>query len=454
MNKTYEYIDLINKKINSMSIEQLEKIDMKYLGSKRVGNFLIMSALFDTVFLAKLNEYSSSFNRIEYANKIFVCYAVVVINLNSNTYSHHRMYGFPVYTQLYGANNVNSKYKEVQTQIENGDMKIKMSNDCKIRSAQFEVTKPFTNIRSSSYEVRVNVDKTLHLDIDGFVENHVKIEGNGYLRFNDPYYNYTPTTREQITKALVCTCVEEASQLRYACKCDNRATCKGFHAKKCNCGNFTYYRKNNCLKCHIQYSKSYLVRDMFDGDNSMSFGVGGNTLNSYIPYFHYNQGTSGLCLGNGGRVINDMITKNINPIRIMLSFKANLAYTDADTTTNFYESYRDRLSSSMLNGSGEYNSYLNHIMGKIPRKHLFSIYCYCQQCLYYKILLVKAKKKLDPRAVMYDNGYVISRMQFIEKYKAYLSTSRSKTYHKSYIHEMIKNVVNTPPKELILLEHI
>lgn len=468
--KFFKEIDRVIKEVNNIDNKKLKSIDMEYLKCKRVDKYLFMVALFNSVFLTKMWQIYTNLDAIEYPNTIFKCYGVIVIDLDKNRYMGHRMYSFPTNLDLYKGN-TNRIYDDIEKQILSNKMTIKFDLPFEINSRIFDTTRPISRTRSRFFNISGSTPSEFYFDIDDFIKNHVEFSDHGFY-FNDPYYNRPSVTKETLMNILKCDCKddnEKKEKNRYHCNCDNRKECGYHHLKKCQCGKWTYYRRDSCMYCYIIYTRSKKIKTLFeyavgqpveyDDDDevilSSQYIKLHTNLSAYIPYFHYNQGTNGLCLGRGGRVIDEMIMDNINPVRIMLSFKANLAFTDHEGSTSYYDQYSDKITGNRFDKYGEYYVILNQVhMAKYSKvnRHVFSMYCYCSQCLFYKIVLLQEKKKLNTKGFETNQSYITSRDAFIMNYKDYLNKSKSRSYRDSYIHKGIKQVINTPPKEQMIFE--
>jgi len=469
--KFYKEIDRVIKEVNNIDNNKLKSIDLEYLKCKRLGKYLFIVTLFNSVFLTKMHQIYPYLNAIEYPNIIFKCYAVLMIDLEKNRYAGHRMYSFPTNLDLYTGRHIDERYRKVENQISDNKMTIEFDLPFQLSSRIFDTTRPINRTQSRYFNIEGIIPAKFYFEIDDFLKKSVSPHEYGFI-FTDNYYNRPMVTKETLLNILKCECKdndERESEDRYYCNCDDKTNCSYHHLKKCQCKKWTYYRRNSCMYCYIIYSKSKKIKQLFenavnrpieydDDDeeilNSNYIGLH-TSLSAYIPYFHYNQGTSGLCLGRGGRVIDEMIMSNINPVRLMLSFKANLAFTDHDGSTSYYNQYKDRISMNRFNKYGEYFTILNNIHINNyheVKEHVFSMYCYCSQCFFYKIVLFKEKKKLNSRGFTTNQSYIISRDAFIKNYKQYLDNSRSITYRGSYIHKAIKQVVNLSPKEQIIFD--
>jgi len=405
--KLLKEMDVIIDKVNNITQAQLNSIDLKYLKTKRVGNFLIIIGIFDAVFLAKLNEVTSYFDRLQFPNVVFKCYSVLAINITNSKYALHRLYSFPINLDLYSrkrhSSDIGSVYLDMVKQIEDGAMELNMKNSYSINSEHFRCTQPISLLSSSRYHIDVEIDRTMYFDIDNYVNNYITITGNN-IALSDNFYNYPILTKENIVNQMSCTCVDKLEDLEFACTTcktfDDRNNCSRHHAKLCQCGKYTYYRDNNCVKCHVTHSKSKYIKEIFENDR---FNVGYvrnfRNISNYIPYFHYNQNSGGICLGSGSNVINHMVQQEINPIKLMLSFKANLAYTDAEETYSYYLMYNQRLKNKHIEKHVEFYSQLSNVFRNkmnVNKRHIFSIRCFCPQCFYYRVCLHREDIKLDP----------------------------------------------------------
>lgn len=454
--------------VNQITEEQLKTIDLDYLQVRQINNFVIIMGIFDNIFLARLNEFTILFSNLTYPNRIFKCYAVLIIDVTRSRYIAHRLYSFPVNVDLYnskGRYDVHSSYKSIVKQLDDHPSFIEVTSSFQLNSQAFKCTRPISKLTAHSFDINIDLSSRMEFDIDKYIEKYIKFEGNN-VSIDDDFYNYPEFTRAELVSKIACGCSKERLNLPYSChSCDTatkRRACGGHHVKKCLCGDWTYYRENNCLKCHILYSKvSYLK----NGERGSLFSFSGvyngsgfrnyRSLSNYIPYQHYNSSGYGLCIGEGSNVITQMIQKEINPIKIMLSFKANLSYTDAESTNNYYNMYSQRLTSEQFENNQEFHSQLNNIYKNsknVNKRHTFSIMCYCPQCFYYRLCLWQEDIKLDPKGFDVDQPYIVSRNQFIKHYKSYLNRTRSKTYIGSYIHKLIKKLANTQPSEFLIAE--
>lgn len=461
MNKRLvEQIDKMIENTNNITDSQLKSIDLDYLKVKRIDEFIIIMGIFDGIFLARLSEETNIFSNLTFPNKLFRCYAVLVINVDRSKYVSHRLYSFPINTEIYGSSrtSLNKTYRDVLDQLNKSPMKLKFGTNATISSKAFKCTIPVSNNNSIYFTINLDSDKEIYFDIDNFVHKYVKTEGNRAW-IQDTFYGNSALYKKDILDILTCACVEEKDKLPYAClKCNNaleRSACSGHHVRKCKCKLWTYFREDNCIKCHLEYSKTRYLDEVFYQPNdelNMSLVKGRRSLSNYIPYFHYNQNSAGICLGGGGSVISAMIEREINPLKLMLSFKANLAYTDQRTTMNYYHQYRDRLEPSHFDNNQEIHSQLVAIYAnkkKVNTRHTFSIRCFCPQCFFYRLCLFNENIKLDLKG--FDNNFppIVTRDQFIKIYKQYLERNKSRTYHSTYIHAMIKQLTNTQYDEFV-----
>ncbi len=458
MSKNYlTDVDKMVKDINNITPLELQSIDLEYLQVRRVKNYLIIMGVFESIFLARLREITSIFDKISFPNKVFKCYSYLAIDLSGSDYRDHRLYSFPINLDLYGEKKMNKTYREILPQIAKGGMSIKNELTFRLNSNVFQCTKPTSLQYSSNYYIEIKAEREMIFSIDEFIKRYVTVEASN-IRVEDTYYSYPKITKQSLINDIPCTCVENARELTFACRtCSNandRSNCTGHHTKRCSCGNITYHRKNNCIKCHLIYSKARHIKTPFydDGTFNTSHIQEFKSLSGYIPYFHYNQNSGGICLGGGGRIISEMVKRELNPVKIMLAFKANLAYTDADNTKSYYRMYVQKLQSKQFDNNLEFHGHLvNTFRSKknIRKNHTFSIRCYCPQCFYYRICLYQANMKLDPRGFEIDQPYIVSRDQFIEVYKHYIENIKSTSYINTYIHKIIKIIANMQPTEFL-----
>jgi hypothetical protein len=440
MNKLFkEEIDLMVSDMDKIPQEQYKPLGIDYLKVRRIDNKLIILSMFSSVFLMNMHEHFRLLDRIKFPNKTFKCLVFLAIDLDRSRLITHRLYSFPILDGY--AVNGGTRYKRMYEQlkdIKEANYEVKIDLPFILKSRRFNTTEPIDPTRSLYYNTKSSIDISFFMDIDRFIEKYVSISGYN-VSLNDPYYSTHQITKEEIIDSIECRCLEDPIKLSYACLkngVEHRRSCNGHHSKKCQCGKFTYYRRNTCMKCHIIYSKGKSIDEVFthyEYKPSTSHG-----LLTYIPYLHYNQGSSGLCLGGGYGVIGEMLSKNINPIRLILSFKANLAFTDVGETTAYYKKYRGKISNYDFKDCEEHLVYLNRVFRdrKTIRKHVFSIYCYCPQCLIVKIILFSKDKKLNINGFEISDSYFVSRDEFIKLYTRYLKRLKNDTYINGYIHKM------------------
>lgn len=454
MNKAFnKQVDQMIIDVNNISKEQLKLFDIDYLKCLRWRKYLFILSTFSSIFLARMGEIYEELYKLEFPNKLFRCYVVIVIDLETNRFHTNRIYTFPILFDLSRTQNITSKYKDIYEQVDKDMLKLNFDLEYSFSSRTFSSRRPLTSWDNTSYTIKGKQEVEFNFEIEHFVKNYVSINGASYVMIDDPYYIKQKITREKLIGDTDCTCVDEKSLLRYACKgCStDRSDCSGYHVKRCLCGKFTYQRSNMCLKCHLTYTRSKIIKSVFDKGNLNT----SHSLISFIPFLHYNQGTNGFCLGNGSAVINDLITNNINPVRLILAFQTNLAYTDSEHTRSYYLQKKHKVTNRDFKNYGEYIPYLNaifHSNGHKIRDHIFSLYCYCIYCLFFKIVLFSKDKKLHNKSFQSRNTFVTSRDMFIKLYKKYLNISKSGSIYGTYIHKIVKQVVNTKPKDFLIVE--
>jgi len=454
-------IDQVINQVNNLTDKQLSTIDLDYLKCKRRGKNLFILGIFDIVFMSKLRETYSPLQSIHYPNRVFKAVGVIVIDLQSNTYLHHKLYCFPINLDLYDRfRSTNREYDELLEKFLDNPLRIETMTDFTFSSSKFNASRPNSHQSNNYYDVSGKLKTVIDFDIDIYVDKTEDAD-NGYIHFEDNFFRRVPLTKDSIIENIECTCYENEKDVPYSCNCNDKDNCNNYHIKKCQCGKFTYFRPMTCLKCYLQYGKSKRnIDNAFRGNGRLKDDydnrITHHSVSAIIPYFHYNADSGGICLGNGSDRITSSLAKEINPIKVILSFKANLGYTDAGETTSYYRQYKSRLTGDNFYKYDEYLTYLNMIQRVTSDKtlpiHIFSIYCYCPQCLFYKIVLSKLDKKINTRGFEVNEGYLVSRDKFIEMYKSYLESTRSRSYIKTDIHIDIKKMVNTPPIDLLVIE--
>jgi len=460
MNEAFrKRIDTIIDNVNKIDPKQLEIYDISYLKCKRDRRYLYISSIFTSVFLAEMGSVYGNLWGLRFANKILKCYIVLIIDLESNEFIRHQFYAFPINLDT-STVNVHKDYFAIQEQVMNNSLKIKGSVEYGINSKYFDVRHPISRIGSTHFEARGNRDIEFNFDIDYFVKNYIKYNMEGRLQHIDEPFNQSvhPNNKEEFIDLISCTCEKVRTDLRHGCfDCERRGNCNNHHVRKCNCGKFTYFRPNTCFHCYLKYTRSQAIQRSFNQRGTFQVYFSRlNSIGSLIPYSHYNGSAGSICIGEGYDVLNSMINRNINPLRLILSYKANLAYTDQDHTTSYYSKYRNRLSAHNFGRYAEFQSQLVAIFNGTKvntNNHVFTVYCYCVFCLFVKITMIGSKKRFHSKAVEMSKGYLVSRDKFISLYKRYISrmrSSRFEIYMKSNTHKTIKNVVNTQPHELII----
>ncbi len=457
-------VDQIINKVNSLDEDQLKKLDFEYIKCARKGKYLFINGVFDSVFLARLDEIYHSFSNIQFPSKVFRCYIVMIVDLSLNRFLWHRLYTFPINVDKFNLGRIHREFRDVMKQFEETPLSFTYKMEYEINSRYLDVTKPYTRTQSENYYIRGQLETKFDFDVDDYIKNHVTIvdtnhnESGMTITINDPYYSTIPINRQMIIDKIDCTCEENRGNLRFACIFEltgkhNKKLCDNHHTKKCKCGNWTYLRTDMCTKCHLTYSKSKSLDQMF---NSGLFSTRGNALISYIPTLHYNQSGTGLCLGSGRDSLNYMLATDLNPIKMMLSFKANMSYTDNSETTLYYKKYKKRIRESTFSKYGEFLVYLNEVFRRVPRErrkslslHTLSLYCYCPQCFFVRIVMYQEKMEFDKEVFDNSEVHIISRDYFIYVYRNYMNVYRGKRFHKDYIYAIIKQVVNKKPIEYI-----
>lgn len=445
-----------------MSKQQLEILGFEYLKSKRVGNYLVTIAKFDLVFLSELKELSSMFDTISYPNIVFKGIAVLILNVEKNSYHTHRLYCFPDNYKLY-TYNVTSQFERMIKTLDKGDPNIFVNKFIlKFPSSRFGLRrytesyfKPSPRSlsyisRSLSYMIEFEYDIDINFNIDKYVEY---VGRNIYgFHLTDNFFSDPIVSKTELVKSLKCVCNSNYKEIKFMCKkCDyprKPLACNNIHPKKCSCGKFDHFHPNCCMKCYVRYSTSAYTMNNFDKENGgfiSWYQIGGYL--QHMPTHLYNGSGGGLCLGNGREVINSMINEQVNPIELMIAFKMNLAYTDSESTDIFYNGYKQRIDIKEINEYSEYNSQLMLINLPHKRDHIFSLRCYCQQCFFYRIILFHESRVLNKKGFFSNQNPVVSRDTFIQTYKRFLN--RRPKMRDGYLHETIKAVVNTPFEDWI-----
>jgi len=458
MNDRYkEYIDQVIKDVNNISDEQLSTIGLQYMKCKRVNKYLIMLSKFDADFSTRMYEITTRLNEINLPMKVFKCGVVLIINLEKNKYVTHRLYTFPNNIELFSMSSLTDEFMRINDQIKESGINFISNIHYSLNSRLFDSTKiqmntMFSRPQSNRFSIKGSVKRVFNFEIDYFIDNYISFKNNGIF-FTDPYYRKIRLTKEDILNNMICDCVNIPRELPHVCLCSDLKTCTRFHARKCRCGKFTYYRTDTCIKCHLTYTKSKKIKHRLESKRNDYGDIGlftSHNIASYIPYLHYNQSSSGLCLGNGGEIINQMIDKNVNPLRLMLSFKVNLAYSDSEESNRYYMKYINKVT---LNDIKKYEEYF-HTLESVYRnqnisvkEHTFTLHCFCKQCLFLRIVMYVNNKLLHKELFEFNKSYIVSRDKFIELYKRYITRTTSRTYTSSYIHKFIKQIINTQPND-------
>lgn len=451
-------VDKIIKKINEITPQQLKQYGLDYLKCIRRKRYLFISSVFDMTFIVNMNEISESLEGLGYGNKIFKSYVVLVVDIEDNRFVCHNYFGIPINMDLYNYS-TNKNYKIITDSIKENPLIIKAKNYWKINSSAFDTTRPLTRNRSNYYTIDGYTDQEINFDVNEYVDKHIRWSYDHYLKgFESPFTfrQNKKDSKEDFINLFDCKCVEDKNTLPLACfTCERKGDCKGHHVRKCSCGKFTYFRKNTCLRCHLTYSRAKKIQLLLNQDNYNNLYNTKHTINNQTPTHHYNSGGGGgLCIGRGGKVLDEMIDENLNPLRLMLAFKANLAYTDHQRTTSYYSKFRNKVTDTEIYEHSEYAQHMRGMFDRVnisPSFHLFTVYCYCPLCMFLKIMLDKKGVKINPRGTEISKGAIISRDKFIEVYKGYLNRRR-KTYQSSYLHEAIKKIINIRPIDFLTID--
>lgn len=462
MNDRYKkYIDGIINDVNNITDQQLLTIGLEYMKCKRVDKFLFMLSKFTSEFFTRMHEIHTSVEHINLPMNVFRCGVVLILDLETNRYVTHRLYTFPNKIELFNLYSIHDEFTNIDEQIKEKGMNFNVNLLFSISSRTFDSTRierdEYDILRSVRFQIDGSISRLFNFDIDYFIDNYVEYVGKS-ISFRDPYYRKIKLSKEEIISAVECTCVKTGTELPYICNCTDLKECSRYHARKCRCGYYTYYRTDTCIKCHLTYTRSKRIQSRLgmkvEGFTNNTIFVN-HTITAYLPYLHYNQSNGGLCLGSGGQVINQMIENNINPLRLMLSFKVNLAYSDAEESNRYYMKYKNRIRTRDFKKNFEYNQVLQSVFRNQRIKintHTFSLHCFCRQCLFLKIVVFITNRLFHKDLFTFSNSYIVSRDKFIELYKRYLTRTISKTYSSSYIHKMIKQVINLQPNQFFVTE--
>lgn len=455
----YRKVDNIIKKVNEITPNQLKQYGFDYLKCIRRKKYLFISSIFDMTFIANMGEVHSSIDGVGYGNKLFKSYAILVIDIDESRYVFHSYTGIPINLDLYNYN-TNKNYRIITDSIKENPLIIKSRNYWRINSSTFDTTRPLTKTRSHFYHMDGHIDQEINFDINEYIDKYVVYDYRGYLKsFNNPFNAsmHNKESKEDFINMFNCDCVEDKKSLRLGCfTCERNGDCNGHHVRKCSCGKFTYFRKNTCMKCHLTYSRSKKIALLLSRDNYYQLFNSRHGINNQLPTRHYNGSGGGLCLGRGYQTLDRMIDESLNPVRLMLAFKANLAYTDHSATNSYYSKFKNKMTYNQVDKYSEFVQLMRGMFNRVninPSYHVFTVYCYCHLCMFIKIVLHKKDKKIDPRGTEISKGAIISRDKFIEVYKGYLRRRR-KVYQSSYIHDTIKEIVNIKPIDFLTTEQL
>ncbi len=451
-------VDNLISGINSIPIEKLKPYNIDYLQTQMLGNNLFILSSFPSAYMCDLSDVSGKFKFIKFPNIVFRCFAIIVIDMVRVKYKTHRIYTFPINIDLYDGRKyrkLTSKFEEVINIIKGGGLEFNHTSSIEITHSGFGMALPTHRHGSiTSKRYKTTVDRSFSFEIDKYMKNHVILTDKNKLLFRDPYYTTYGIKKDSVLDMIECTCTKKRIDLKHACySCksrDDRYDCSKshFHTEKCECGDYTYLSKSyKCLKCAINYNTGDYTK-INDNDELTNLSYINNFVGE-VPFLHQNQSDGGLCLGGGKDVINTLISDNINPIRLMLAFKANMAYTDQSTTNTYYKKHKGVLLKDHFEKYVDYYNYLYNISkyNVAMKNHIFSLYCYCRECLFYRVCLFLENKLLNRRALEITKSHFVSRDKFIKIYKYYLDKNKEKV--SSTMHKIIETVINIPPIEFL-----
>ncbi len=461
-------IDETLERVNNINMDELKPYNIEYLQCRRQEQYLFVSSVFVGSFLCNMNEIYGQFYSIDFPMKVFRNYIFLIIDLNTSSLVGHKIYTMPYNYDKVGRDNYSKQFRKAYENYLEDNLKFELELGYTVRSDYFNLSTPTGRVSTEYYTRMGFMTEMFDFNIDEFIKNVTVGINYQYLdetserknkyTINDPFYGSgtvskrTFAKKDEVISSLECECVTSESMLNYICSIKNehtKAECGRFHTKTCRCGKLTYQRNQGCMKCFIKYSKSKRIDEVFDTSKRRNIYVDRHFI-SIVPLIHYNHSSKGLCLGSGTRSINTELGKRFNPIRMILTFKTNMAFTDNSTTNNYYSVWNERIKHSTFSQVSEYIDLLYRIFGtKGQSHHIFSVYCYCSQCFFFKVVLHFNDKQLDSEIVDITKSYVVSRNMFIKQYKLYLENLRTNTYMESTTHNNIKNVLNKPPIEFI-----
>lgn len=445
MNKKilFDDVDKLINKINNIPIEQFKKCGLERVQVARKDKFLFILGTFDVYFNAQLSNFITDngelfFNIIDFPNRLFFGHALLVFDLSKMKYLTHRFYPFPIYYDMYDVPyNDGKDFDPINDDIINDPYSIDTKMLINVDSDNYFILPKYDETCSAEVEIK----SILSFEIDEFMKK-VQINNGSRVLIYDNIHTPLPVPEEVILREFECTCVDEIPECVEYFDSDNY---DNYEFKDCKCGKYDVSINNyRCFKCFLEFE---YIKDGYYYNPTDDYIV--YSIKHTMPLVHYNNDYRGICIGDGYEFMNKRVIKVLNPIVLMMEFKANLSYTDNGTSNLYYRMYKQKISVDEFYIYSNYHMYLEYIFVKDSdvniklKRHIFSMMCYCYDCFSYRIMLRELEIKLDPRGFDVNQPALITRDQFINVYKRYLKINRkNKDYFNGDIHKKIKEVVN------------